>query len=85
MSSTTTTRITCPGICGATTCGEQVDAYGFGDFAATTVRVDPCSKLLAQGWTGPQLVERKSRADYLIPTVQATVLRHRDGLVAFVG
>lgn len=76
--------VTCPGMCGQTTCGEQVAAHGFGDFRATTVTVDPCSRLTAQGWTGPQLVERKSHADYLLPA-QPAGLRHRDGLVVFGG
>jgi hypothetical protein len=83
-STTSTTFVTCPGLCGPTTCGQQVAAHGFGEFAATTVTVEACDRLLAQGWTGPQLVERKSRADYLLPAPAAAV-RHRDGLVSFAG
>lgn len=90
MSTTTTKRegreIVCPGrCCGVTTCGETVLAYGFEDFGATTVEVDPCSKLLEAGWSGPQLVELKSRADYLLPPATTTVWQHRDGLVTFAG
>lgn len=85
MARTTPTYVTCPGLCGTETCGQQVAAHGFGDFAATSVTVDPCGKLLAQGWVGPQLVERKSRADYLLPAATATVLQHRVGLVALAG
>jgi hypothetical protein len=79
-----TTFVTCPGLCGPTSCGQQVAAHGFGEFAATTITVEACDKLRAQGWTGPQLVERKSRADYLLPQ-QPAAWRHRDGLVSFVG
>lgn len=78
------TFITCPGkCCGVTTCGETVEAFGFHDFDATTVEVMPCSKLLAQGWTGPQLIEYKSRAGYLLPTAPTTYWQHMEGLVWF--
>jgi hypothetical protein len=79
-----TTFVTCPGLCGPASCGQQVAAHGFGDFAATTITVEACDKLLAQGWEGPQLVERKSRADYLLPSAPAG-RQHRDGLVVFGG
>lgn len=82
---TTTTPVTCPGMCGPqgqSACGgETVQAHGLADFKATTVKVDACSALLAQGWTGPQQVLRKSQADSLFPA--QTVLQHRDGLVVF--
>ena len=76
------TLVLCPGLCGPATCGQRVEAHGFGSFTATTVSVDPCDKLLAQGWVGPQLVERKSRADYLLDAQPGT-WQHRDGLVSF--
>jgi hypothetical protein len=82
MASTTTTPITCPAMCCAGKCGgETVEASGFGSPKATQIRVAPCSFLVAQGWRGPQLVEYKSRADYLLPAATTTVVRHRDGLV----
>lgn len=78
--------VTCPGMCGPTgapACsGEQVATRGLDDFAATTVEVDPCSALLAQGWVGPQVVLRKSQADRLFPAPAGPV-RHREGLVVF--
>jgi hypothetical protein len=81
--STTATLIRCPGkACAAgANCAEQVVAHGLGDFAATQVAVEPCTSLVAQGWTGPQLVEFQSRAGYLVP--QVAPLQHREGLVIF--
>lgn len=80
----TPTLVSCPGLCGPTSCGQQVAAHGLADFSATTVSVDACQRLLAQGWEGPQLVLRKSQADSLLPA-PAPAVRHRDGLVTFVG
>lgn len=61
------TLVTCPGtICGkGAACGDRVEARGFNSPRAKTVRVAPCTTLLAQGWTGIQLAEFKARADYL--------------------
>jgi hypothetical protein len=73
-----TREVTCPMHAGS--CGDLVVA-DFGAFTSTTVEVAPCPSLLAQGWVGPQLVERKSEADRLLPA--PTVLRHVDGLVLF--
>lgn len=82
MSATTATRqVTCPMHEGS--CGEAVEA-NFGTFRTTTVKVAPCSSLLAQGWTGPQMVLRKSEADARLGLdAPATTVRHRDGLVTF--
>lgn len=79
----TTSDVRCPGMCGGRCGGEAVTA-DFGTFRATTVRVAPCSYLLAQGWVGPQQVLRKSEADRLEPAGgRPSVIRHRDGLVGF--
>lgn len=73
------TLVTCPMHEG--TCGEKVAAHGLATFTATTVKVDACTALKAQGWKGPQLVCTKTQAERLVPA--PTVLRHRDGLVTF--
>jgi hypothetical protein len=59
----TSYTVVCPGtVCQSTgTCGELVTAH-YGTAAAKTVRVDPCSKLIAQGWRGHQLALRKADA-----------------------
>lgn len=72
--------VTCPMHDGS--CGEAVEAIGLDVFEATTVEVAPCSALTAQGWTGPQLVERKTRADRFVPA-PAPAVRHAEGLVTF--
>lgn len=64
MSATTTARtalVVCPGMCGATSCGESVEA-NYGTSKATTVRVAACTKLIDQGWTGHQMAVRKTEA-----------------------
>lgn len=78
------TLVTCPGLCGPATCGQQVAAHGLAEFSAITVQVDACDKLAAQGWEGPQLVLRKSQADRLVPA-QPAGWQHQDGLVTFGG
>jgi hypothetical protein len=81
MSRSTVTRpVTCPMHEGS--CGTPVVA-DFGTFATTTVEVEACPSLLAQGWTGPQLVLRKSDADARLGIEAPTALRHVDGLVTF--
>lgn len=77
----TTTQVTCPMHEG--TCGETVAASGLTDFHATTVKVAACSTLVAQGWTGPQLVCTKTQAERLVPASTTTVVQHRAGLVWF--
>ena len=79
-------HVTCPGLCGPTTCGEQVEATGLDDFNAATVTVAPCTRLAGQGWEGPQAVYRKTDAiERLLPPATVTTWRHRDGLVTFTG
>lgn len=56
-----TALVLCPGMCGATSCGETVEA-NFGTAKATTVRVAACTSLVAQGWTGHQMAVRKTEA-----------------------
>jgi hypothetical protein len=59
----TAKTITCPMHLGG--CGELVAVTNYDDFNSPTVEVAACRNLLDQGWTGPQLVEWRSRADYL--------------------
>jgi hypothetical protein len=79
--------VACPGkACGVESCGELVAAWGFESFDCPVVEVDPCSKLLRQGWVGVQLVEYKSQAGYLLGSQETvTVWAHRDGLITFTG
>jgi hypothetical protein len=65
--STNTTTINCPQKCCGGKCGgEKVVARGFGT-KAKTVRVEPCSALIAQGWVGKvQLAEYQEQAGYLL-------------------
>ena len=57
MTNTTTQTYStsCPGGCGGRCNGELVEVKGLGSKTAKTVRFAPCSYLLKQGWTGPQL------------------------------
>jgi hypothetical protein len=50
----TTTLVICPEMCGGRCGGEAVEARGIGNKRVKTVRVMPCSYLIAQGWMGHQ-------------------------------
>lgn len=75
MAASITTQVTCPMHEGS--CGEMVTAT----IKGATAKVAACTSLLAQGWTGPQLVTRPTGLDRYVPA--QTVLQHRDGLVVF--
>ena len=62
MTTTTThtQQVTCPGMCGATSCGELVEVMT--SPKAKTVRFAACTKLLAQGWKGHQMAIVKADA-----------------------
>lgn len=81
MTSITTTRVTCPAAvapCAGKCGGEAVEAT----YGAKSVIVEPCSFVLAQGWTGPGVVLWHNQAlQHLVPVTPAAV-RHTDGLVA---
>ena len=55
--STTSQRVTCPGLCGGKCGGELVEVMT--SAKAKTVRFAACSSLLAQGWKGHQMAALK--------------------------
>lgn len=57
--------VKCPGTCGGACRGQWVEVRGYGT-KAKTVRVDPCSSLLAQGWTGPQMAVYQANAAQML-------------------
>ena len=65
----------CAGKCG----GETVTA----SFGKDTVTVSACSYLLAQGWTGANVVLWHSQAVELETASQPQALQHTAGLVVF--
>lgn len=72
--------VKCPQLVCAGCGGEAVQAR----YLSTTVEVQPCSSLLAQGWTGVQVVLWHSQAlELLAPAITATPMVHADGLVVF--
>lgn len=75
---TTTASVKCPELVCAGCGGEAVTAR----YGRKSVAVEPCSSLLAQRWTGDQLVLWHNQALELLAPV-TTAVRHHDGLVVF--
>lgn len=81
MATITTASVQCPAAvsCCAGKCGgEAVTAT----YRADSVEVSACSYLLAQGWTGANVVLWHNQAlQYLVPAT--TAVQHVKGLVVF--
>lgn len=81
----TTTQAPCPGICCGGKCGGELVGVkrtrgarvGIKE-SRPTLTFAPCSVLIAQGWTG-----KVGHVAWDDEREAGTVLRHRDGLVAF--
>lgn len=79
MAANSVSLVVCPAqfSCCAGKCGGEAVAATFG---RKSVSVDPCSYLLAQGWTGANVVLWHSQAVELQPVAPAA-MQHTDGLV----